>query len=154
MNKQPITDEQITDLTSRFSVAEAVGKTGITETRLRYAAKRLGLAFQKHSWKPWVDKSEFEKMESEYPRSLFEYATALGLNVQQVSQHLDYYGIVRSRKPHIRTKVPANSNIIRIVAWALRNPNGILNQCAKEIGCSREYVSQIEAQMRNEGIIK
>jgi len=122
--------------------------------RLRYAAKRNGVAFQKHSWKPWVDKSEFDKLAEESPRSLAEYSKELGLNIQQVSRHLDYYGIVRDRKPHIRTKVPANSNIIKVVAWVLRNPDGIHSQCAKAIGCSREYVSQIEAQMRNEGIIK
>jgi transcriptional regulator with XRE-family HTH domain len=153
MNQPIITDEQVIDLASRLSLPRAVQESGITETRLRYAARRLGVAFQKHTWKPWVEKAEFEKAESEFPRSLFEYAKKFSMNISQVSKHLDYYGIVRDRKPHIRTRVLANSNIIKIVAWVLRNPSGIHSQCAKEIGCSREYVSQIEAQMRNEGII-
>jgi len=71
-----------------------------------------------------------------------------------VMQSLKAYGIVKGRKPSVRTRVKESTRAFKVLGYIMANPELSHEAVAKQFLCSREFVGHVEAMARQEGIIK
>ena len=71
-----------------------------------------------------------------------------------VNKSLKAYGIIQGRKPTVRHRLYQSNRTFKVLGYIMANPEMALDAVSKQFLCTREFVSQIEAMARQEGIIK
>jgi hypothetical protein len=71
-----------------------------------------------------------------------------------VNKSLKAYGIIQGRKPTVRHRIHQSNRAFKVLGYIMANPEMPLDLVSKQFLCTREFVSQIEAMARQEGIIK
>lgn len=64
------------------------------------------------------------------------------------------HGFIQGRKPTVRHRVCQSNRAFKVLGYIMANPEMSLDAVSKQFLCTREFVSQIEAMARQEGIIK
>lgn len=137
------------------SAKELAERYSIKETTVRAILARHGLKPKKPDpARFYIPKEKLEEVLSDGWMTLADFAVRLGTDPYKVSRSMKYHGLIQPKRKHIRNRVRKSTKIIQVLAEILKNPEKSLSDIAKELMVTREYVSQIEAQARQEGIIK
>jgi biotin operon repressor len=83
-----------------------------------------------------------------------ELAKICNCSYAKVKRSLKTHGILVGRKPNTRSRVLEGTRSFKVLAQILATPDLELEAIGKMLNCTREYVSQVEAMARKEGIIK
>ena len=136
----------IDELSERYSLKTAT---------IRGILRRHGLTAKKPDpARFYIPKEKLEEVLSGGWMTLLDMAKALDCAPSKVTSSMKYHGLQRGRRTYTRNRVRKSTGIIKVLAAILNNPEKPLNQIAQELMVTREYVSQIDAQARQEGIIK
>lgn len=102
-----------------------------------------------------LKKEQIEAVLVDGPKTLDQLSKDLNCCPATVCKSMKAYGLVQSRKPYTRSRVRECGKLIKIIADFIKNdPIENLMVLANKHNTSREYISQIEAQLRSEGVIK
>ena len=71
-----------------------------------------------------------------------------------VNKSLKAHGIIKGRKPTVRNRLHNGGRAFKILGYIMANPEMPLDLIAKQFLCTKEFVGQVEAMARQEGIIK
>lgn len=71
-----------------------------------------------------------------------------------MAQALRKSGIRAKRKKSTKRRISNGSRAFKVLGYLMANPEMNFAAVAEQFNCTREYVSQIEAIARQEGIIK
>lgn len=85
---------------------------------------------------------------------VMQLSQKVGATYYKVNQALIHHGILRGRKPTTRNRIREGNRAFKVLGYIMANPEMSLQAVGKKFNCTREFVSQIEAMGRNEGIIK
>lgn len=85
---------------------------------------------------------------------IYDLAAEFGCSYAKVNKSLKFHGILRGRKPTVRHRLRDGNRAFKVLGYIMANPELALEFVAKQFNCTREYVSQIDAMARKEGIIK
>lgn len=83
-----------------------------------------------------------------------ELAEKHGVKYGAMAQALRKNGIRAKRKKSTKRRMANGSRAFKILGYLMSNPEMNFAAVAEQFNCTREYVSQIEAIARQEGIIK
>jgi len=83
-----------------------------------------------------------------------ELADKYNANYPAMAAALRKSGIRAKRKKTTKRRLSNGSRSFKILGYIMANPEMNLTVIAEQFNCTREYVSQIDAIARQEGIIK
>lgn len=83
-----------------------------------------------------------------------ELAEKHGVKYGAMAQALRKNGIRAKRKKTTKRRMSNGGRAFKILGYLMANPEMNFAAIAEQFNCTREYVSQIEAMARQEGIIK
>lgn len=78
----------------------------------------------------------------------------LGKSYPTIMRSLKVHGIIQGRKPTVRNRIREGNRAFKVLGYIMANPEMTHDVVAKQFLCTREFVGQIEAMARQEGIIK
>lgn len=85
---------------------------------------------------------------------IHDMSATLNCGYHIVKKSLLFHGILNGRKPHTRNRIREGNRAFKVLGYIIANPEMSLEAVGKQFNCTREYVSQIDAMARKEGIIK
>lgn len=71
-----------------------------------------------------------------------------------VMKSLRAHKIVQGRKPSVRHRVHPSGRAFKVLGYIMANPEMSFEAVSKQFLCTKEFVSQVAAMARQEGIIK
>jgi hypothetical protein len=83
-----------------------------------------------------------------------ELAEKHGANYHAMSAALRKSGIRAKRKKTTKKRLVSGSRAFKVLGYLMANPEANFSVVGEQFNCTREYVSQIDAIARQEGIIK
>ena len=83
-----------------------------------------------------------------------ELAVKHGANYHAMASALKRTGIRAKRKKTTKRRMSNGGRAFKVLGYMMNNPELNHNAIAEQFNCTREYVGQIEAIARQEGIIK
>jgi hypothetical protein len=83
-----------------------------------------------------------------------ELAVKHGSSYHAMASALKRTGIRAKRKKTTKRRMSNGGRAFKILGYLMANPEMNFTAVAEQFNCTREYVSQIEAIAREEGIIK
>lgn len=101
-----------------------------------------------------IPKEKFAEVLANGWLSTKELCQRLDASYPTIMRSLKAHGIVTGRKPSVRTRVQNGSRIFKVLGYIMANPEMSHEAVSKQFLCTREFVGQIEAMARQEGIIK
>ena len=101
-----------------------------------------------------VPKEKLESLLVNGWMGIHDMAATLNYGYHIVKKSLLFHGILQGRKPHTRSRIREGNRAFKVLGYIMANPEMALEVVSKQFNCSREYVSQIDAMARKEGIIK
>ena len=136
----------------------------ITQLHEKYGIKKgtLRALLYRHKLKPakrdsnrfLIPKERFAEVLANGWLSTKELCKHLDASYPTVIKSLKAHGIVQGRKPSVRHRLREGSRIFKVLGYIMANPEMPHETVAKQFLCTREFVGQIEAMARQEGIIK
>lgn len=78
----------------------------------------------------------------------------LGKSYPTIMRSMKFHGIVRGRKPTVRHRLKDGNRAFKVLGYIMANPEMSHEAVATQFLCTREFVGQVEAMARQEGIIK
>jgi hypothetical protein len=142
--------EQILANASTMTINEMVASYGVKYQTVRLILKRNSVTAKNKG----ISKEQIDNALSEGPLGLLGLAEKLNVSVYTVSRALRTHGMVVGRKPHTRSRLREGCRAFKVLGYMIANPTVALHSIAIEFNCSREFVGQVAAQARQEGIIK
>ena len=101
-----------------------------------------------------IPKEKLEEVFKDGWLSTKELCERFGKSYPTIIRSLKAYGIVSGRKPTVRSRIREGNRSFKILGYIMANPEMSFNTVAKQFLCTKEFVSQIDAMARKEGIIK
>lgn len=102
-----------------------------------------------------INKSIIPAQIEENPEiTIEELAKKHGANYHAMASSLKRSGIRVRRKRTTKKRLINGSRAFKVLGYLINNPEMNFAVIAEQFNCTREYVSQIEAIARQEGIIK
>ena len=101
-----------------------------------------------------VPKEELESLLANGWMGIHDMAATLNYGYHIVKKSLLFHGILNGRKPHTRSRIREGNRAFKVLGYLMANPEMALEAIGKKFNCSREFVSQVDAMARKEGIIK
>jgi hypothetical protein len=101
-----------------------------------------------------VPKEKLESLLANGWMGVYDLAAACNCGYHIVKKSLTTHGILKGRKPHTRNRVREGNRAFKVLGYLMANPEMALEAIGKKFNCSREFVSQVDAMARKEGIIK
>ena len=102
-----------------------------------------------------INKSILPKEIQQNPEiTIGELADKHGVKYGAMAEALRRTGIRAKRKKTTKKRVSNGGRAFKILGYLMANPEMNFAAVAEQFNCTREYVSQIEAIARQEGIIK
>lgn len=98
-----------------------------------------------------IDRESLE-MALEQDATVEGMAKTLQTTPSTVSRAMGYYGMVKPRKAHTKSKF-VGERAFKVLGWIIKNPDENLASIGRHFNCTREYVRQIKQCAINEGII-
>ena len=83
-----------------------------------------------------------------------ELAVKHGANYHAMASALKRTGIRAKRKKSTKKRLINGSRAFKVLGYLMANPEMNFSVIGEQFNCTREYVSQIDAIARQEGIIK
>jgi hypothetical protein len=137
------------------TVEELSERYALKAATVRGILRRHGLTAKKPDpARFYISKERLEEVLQGGWMTLLDMAKTFDCSPSKVTSSMKYYGLQRGRRKYVRNRIRKSTGIIKVLAAILNNPEKPLNQIAQELMVTREYVSQIDAQARQEGIIK
>lgn len=122
-------------------------KEGLTKIE-----RELGLLVNTH---PMIDTTILPSEVQQNPEiTIGELADKYNANYPAMAAALRKSGIRAKRKKTTKRRLSNGSRSFKILGYLMANPEINLTVIAEQFNCTREYVSQIDATAREEGIIK
>jgi hypothetical protein len=143
--------EQILENASTMTINQMVTNYGVKYQTVRLILKRNSTKAKRSGG---ISKESLEEALSEGPLGIKGLAEKLDVSPYMVCRALKTHGIVVGRKPHTRSRLREGCRSFKILGYIIANPTVSLNNIAIEFNCSREFIGQVAAKARQEGIIK
>lgn len=135
----------------------------ITQLHEKYAIKKVTLRamLYRNKRKPMkpnpsrllIPKEKFQEILKDGWLSTKELCERCGKSYPTVIRSMRAHGIVKGRKPTVRHHAHS-SRTFKVLGYLMANPEMSHTAIAKQFLCTREFVGQVEAMSRKEGIIK
>jgi hypothetical protein len=152
----PAVVEQILADAPTHTVRQLAEKYGIRGVTIRQMLRKRGVAARKHEPAALPQKGALEAFSFAGKVNVAEAAKTLDIPVYVVRKALKLHGLkpswIRSA-PHTLRKCRPNRSVA-VVAALIKNPTVNNSDLALATNVTREYVSQIASQMRQEGILQ
>jgi hypothetical protein len=101
-----------------------------------------------------IPKEKFAEVLSNGWLSTQDLCKALNASYPTIVRSMKAHGIIKGRKPSVRNRLRKGSRIFKVLGYIMANPEMAHSAVATQLLCTREFVGQIEAMARQEGIIK
>jgi hypothetical protein len=101
-----------------------------------------------------IPKEKFMEVLANGWLSTKELCERLDASYSTIMRSLKAHGIVKGRKPSVRHRLREGSRIFKVLGYIMANPEMPHEAVATQFLCTREFVGQVEAMARQEGIIK
>jgi len=101
-----------------------------------------------------VTKEKLESVLANGWMGIHDMAAACNSSYHIVKKSLITHGILKGRKPHTRNRIREGNRAFKVLGYIMANPEMALETVGQQFNCSREFVSQVDAMARKEGIIK
>lgn len=138
-----------------LDIRALVEKYGLQDGTIRAILRRNNVGVKKpNPARLLIPKEKLEAILANGWLPISELGKLCGCSYAKVKKSLVAHGILRGRKPTTRNRIHQATRSFQVLGYIMANPSLELDNIAKEFNCTREYVSQIEAMARKEGIIK
>ena len=138
-----------------LTVKQLASKHMIKEPTIRFILRKNKITpFKPDPIGKLVPKEELESLLANGWMGIYDMAATLNHTYHIVKKSLLFHGILRGRKPHTRNRIREGNRAFKVLGYIMANPEMALEVVGKQFNCTREYVSQIDAMARKEGIIK
>lgn len=136
----------------------------ITQLHEKYGMKKgtLRSLIYRHGLKPakpdpsrlLISKERFAEVLANGWLSTEQLCKRLNASYPTIIKSLKAHNIIRGRKPTVRNRIREGNRAFKVLGYIMANPEMSHELVAKQFLCTREFVGQVEAMARQEGIIK